>query len=106
MDCVGCFVHFFVQLHSFSKQQLRKWGKLLLNTGLDTGIQIAQGILNCHPVKKAAKLRAKAAGKSILSGALYNITQQGRGRKVLKCKRKATPERNHLQHICIGSGDI
>ena len=59
----------------------------MLNTGLDTGMQIAQDV-NGQPVRKAAKSRAKAAGKSLLTGA---TTQQGRGRKVLKRKRKAVP---------------
>lgn len=63
----------------------------MLNTGLDTGMQIAQDVLNGQPVIKAVKSRAKAAGKSFLAGALKDITQQGRGRKVLKRQRKAVP---------------
>ena len=66
-------------------------GKRLLNTGLDTGMQIVQDVMNGQSVKKAAKTRAKSAGKSFLQGAIQDITQQGRGRKVLKRKRKATP---------------
>ena len=53
--------------------------------------QIVQDVMNGQPVKKAAKTRAKSAGKSVLQGAIQDITQQGRGRKVLKRKRKATP---------------
>ena len=53
-------------------------------------MQIAQDPLNGQSVKKAVKSRAKAAGKSFLSGALNDITQQGRARKVLKRKRKAS----------------
>ena len=75
----------------FLKTTVKKVGKRLLNTGLDTGRQIAQDVLNGQPVRKAAKSRAKAAGKSFLTGALKDITQQGRGRKVLKGKRKAVP---------------
>ena len=63
----------------------------MLNTGLDTGMQIAQDVLNGQPVRKAAKSRAKAAGKSFLTGALKDITQQGRGRKALKSRRKSVP---------------
>ena len=83
IDWVECFVHFFIQLHPFSKQQLGKVGKRSLNTGLHTGMQIAQDVLNGQSVTKTAKSRAKAAGKSFLSGALNDITQQGRARKVL-----------------------
>ena len=75
----------------FLKTTVKKVGKRLLNTGLNTGMQIAQDILNSQSVKKAVKSRAKAAGENFLSGALNDITQQGRGRKVLKRKRKAVP---------------
>ena len=69
----------------------RKVGKRLLNTGLNTGMQIAQDVISDQPLKKAAKSRTKAAGKNFLAGALQDITQEGRGRKVYKRKRKATP---------------
>ena len=75
----------------FLKTTAKKVGKRLLNTGLDTGMQVAQDVLSGQSVKKAAKSRAKAASKSFLLGAVKDITQQGRGRKVLKRKRKAVP---------------
>ena len=75
----------------FLKTTVKKVGKRLLNTGLDTGMQIVQDVMNGQPVKKAAKTRAKSAGKSFLQGAIQDITQQGRGGKVFKRKRKATP---------------
>ena len=91
MGLVECFVRSFAQLCPFSKQQSRKWGKRMLNTRLGTGMQIAQDVLNGQPVRKAAKSRAKAAGKSFLTGALKDITEQDSGKKVLKRKRKAVP---------------
>ena len=54
-------------------------------------MQIAQDVISGQPLKKAAKSRTKAAGKNFLAGALQDITQQGRGRRVYKRKRKATP---------------
>lgn len=87
----GMFRSLFRTGTPFLKTTVKKVGKRLLNTGLNTGIQIAQDVLNGQSVKKAAKSRAKAAGKSFLSGFLKDITQQGRGRKVLKRKRKAIP---------------
>ena len=63
----------------------------MLNTGLHTGMQIAQDVLNGQSFRKAAKSRAKAVGKSFLTGALKDVMQQGRGRKVFKRKRKAVP---------------
>ena len=87
----GMFRLLFCIATPFLKTTVKKVGKQILNTGLDTGMQIAQDVLNGQPVRKAAKSRAKAAGKSFLTGALKDITQQGRGRKVLKRKRKAVP---------------
>ena len=75
----------------FLKTTVKKVGKRMRDTGLDTGMQIAQDVLNTQLSRKAAKSRAKAAGNSFLTGALKDITQQGRGRKVLKRKRKAVP---------------
>ena len=69
-------------------------GKRLLGAGLNTAMQIVQDVINGQPVKKAAKSRAKAAGKNFLAGALEDITQQGRGRRLLKRKGKATPARS------------
>ena len=87
----GMFRSLFRTATPFLKTTVKKVGKRMLNTGLDTGMQIAQDVLNGQPLRKAAKSRAKAAGKSFLTGALKDITQQGRGRKVLKRKRKAVP---------------
>ena len=87
----GMFRSLFRTATPFLKITVKKVGKRMLNTGLDTGMQIAQDVLNGQPVRKATKSRAKAAGKSFLTGALKDITQQGRGRKVLKRKRKAVP---------------
>ena len=53
-----------------SKFVAKKVGKRLLNTGLDTGMQIAWAV-NRQFVKRAAKSKAKAGGKSFLSGAHY-----------------------------------
>ena len=74
----------------FLKTTVKKVGKRLLNTGLDTGMQIMQDVINGQPVKKAAKPRAISAGKSFLQGAIQDITQQGRGRQVLKRKRRTS----------------
>ena len=87
----GMFRSLFRTATPFLKTTVKKVGKRLLNTGLDTGMQIVQDVMNGQPVKKAAKTRAKSAGKSFLQGAIQDITQQGRGRQVLKRKRKATP---------------
>ena len=75
----------------FLKTTVKKVGKHLLNTRLDTGMQIAQDVINGQPLKKAAKSRAKTAGKSFLTGAFQDIMQRGRGGRVLKRKRKASP---------------
>ena len=87
----GMFRSLFRTATPFLKTTVKKVGKRLLNTGLVTGMQIVQDVMNGQSVKKAAKTRAKSAGKSFLQGAIQDITQQGRGRKVLKRKRKATP---------------
>ena len=75
----------------FLKTAAKKVGKRLLNTGVDTGMQIAKDVIKGHSLKKAAKLRAKAAGKRFLTGAFQDLTQQGRGGRLLKRKRKTTP---------------
>ena len=87
----GMFRSLFRTATPFLKTAAKKVGKRLLNTGLNTGMQIAQDVISDQPLKKAAKSRTKAAGKNFLAGALQDITQQGRGRKVYKRKRKATP---------------
>lgn len=40
----------------------------MLNTGLETGVQIMQDVMSGEPLKKAAKSRAKAAGKRLVTG--------------------------------------
>ena len=87
----GMFRSLFRTATPFLKTTAKKVGKRLLNTGLNTGMQIAQDVISGQPLKKAAKSRTKAAGKNFLAGALQDITQQGRGRRVYKRKRKATP---------------
>ena len=83
----------FALLHSFtlSQNNCQESGKTNAQYRIGHGMQIVQDILNGQPVRKAAKSRAKAVGKSFLTGALQDITQQGRGRKALKRKRKAVP---------------
>ena len=54
-------------------------------------MQIAKDVINGQSLKKAAKARAKAAGKQFLTGAFQDLTQQGRGGRLLKGKRKETP---------------
>ena len=56
----------------------------MLDTGLETGMQLVQDVINGQPLKKAAKTRAKAAGKNLLTGVIDDITQQGRGKRVYK----------------------
>ena len=73
------------------KTAAKKVGKRLLNTGVGPGMQIAKDVINGQSLKKAAKARAKTAGKQFLTGAFQDLTQQGRGGRLLKRKRKATP---------------
>ena len=82
----GMFRSLFRSATPFLKTTVKKVEKRMLKTGLDTGMQIAQDVLNGQPVRKAAKSRAKAAGKRFLTGVLKDITQQGLGRKLLKVK--------------------
>ena len=86
----GMFGSLFRTTTPFLKTTAKKVGKRLLETGLNTGIKIVQDVINGQPVKKGAKSRTKAAGKNFLAGALQDITQQGRGRRLLKRKRKAS----------------
>ena len=58
----GMFRSLFRTATPFLKTTVKKVGKRMLNTGLDTGMQMAQDVLNRQPVRKAAKSRAKAAG--------------------------------------------
>ena len=82
----GMFLSLFRTATPFLKTTVEKVEKRMLKTGLDTGMQIAQDVLNGQPVRKAAKSRAKAAVKRFLTGVLKDITHQGLGRKVLKVK--------------------
>ena len=56
----------------------------MLDTGLETGMQLVQDVINGQPLKKAVKTRANAAGKKLLTGVIDDITQQGRGKRVYK----------------------
>ena len=87
----GMFRSLFRTATPFLKTAAKKVGKRLLNTGVDTGMQIAKDVINGQSLKKAAKARAKTAGKQFLTGAFQDLTQQGRGGRLLKRKRKATP---------------
>lgn len=58
----GMFRSLFRTATPFLKTTVKKVGKRMLNTGFDTGMQIAQDVLNGQPVIKAVKSRAKAAG--------------------------------------------
>ena len=86
----GMFRSLFRTATPLLKTAAKKVGKRLLSTGLDTGVQIAQDVMNGQSLKKAAKTRAKAAGKQFFSEAFRDMTQQQGGRgKVYKGKRKA-----------------
>ena len=87
----GMFRSLFRTATPYLKTTAKKVGKRLLNTGLDTWMKIAQDVINGQPVKRAAKSRAKAAGKNFLADAIQDIAQRGNGKKVLKHKRKAIP---------------
>ena len=56
----------------------------MFDTGLETGMQLVQDVINGQPLKKAAKTRAEAAGKNLLTGVIDDVTQQGRGKRVYK----------------------
>ena len=86
----GMFRSLFRTATPLLKTVAKKAGKRLLSTGLDTGVQIAQDFMNGQPLKKAAKTRAKAAGKKFFTDAFLDMTQQqGRGKKLYKRKRNA-----------------
>ena len=86
----GMFRSLFRTATPFLKTAAKKVGKRLLNTGVDTGMQIAKDVIKGQSLKKAAKSRAKAAGSRFLTGAFQDLTQQGRGGRLLKRKRKTT----------------
>ena len=67
------------------------YGKQTSTIKYDTGMQIAKDVIKGQSLKKAAKARAKTAGKQFLTGAFQDLTQQGGGGRLLKRKRKATP---------------
>ena len=69
---------------SFLKTTAKKVGKRMLDTGLEMGRQLVQDVTNSQPLKKAAKTRAKAAGKHLLTQVVDDITQQGRGKRIYK----------------------
>ena len=66
------------------KTTAKKVGKRMLDTGLEMGMQLVQDVTNSQPLKKAAKTRAKTAGKHLLTGVVDDITQQGRGKRIYK----------------------
>ena len=59
----------------FLKTTAKKVGKRMLDTGLKTGMQLVQDVINGQPLKKAAKPRAQADGKKLLTGVIDDITQ-------------------------------
>lgn len=67
----------------------------MINTGLEKEMEILQDDMKSEPLKKGAKSRTKAAGKSLLEGTINNITQQGRGGRVHKRVAKAQPVSAH-----------
>ena len=91
----GMFRSLFRTATPFLKTTAKKVGKRLLNTGLETGMQIVHNVMNGQPLKAAAKSRNKAAGKSLLTGTIDDITQQGRGKRACKRTVKAKPFSTH-----------
>lgn len=91
----GMFRSLFRTATPFLKTTAKNVGKRLLNTGLETGMQIVQDVMNGQPLKAAAKSRTKAAGKSLLTGTIDDITQQGRGKRAYKRTIKAKPFSTH-----------
>ena len=63
----------------------------MLDTGLETGMQLVQDVINGQPLKIAAKTRSKAAGNNLPTGVIDDITQQGRGKRVYKRADKTKP---------------
>ena len=45
----------------------------MVDTGLETGMQLVQDVINGQPLKKAAKTRAQAAGKNYSQGLLMTL---------------------------------
>ena len=80
----GMFRSLFRSPTPFFKTTAKEVGKRMLDTGLETGMQLLQDVINGQPLKKAAKPRAKAAGKHLLTGVINAITQQARGKRVYK----------------------
>ena len=91
----GMFLSLIRTATPFLKKTAKKMGKRMLNTGLETGMQILEDVINGEPLKIAAKLRTKAAGKRLLTGTIDDITQQGRGGRVYKRVAKAKPVSTH-----------
>ena len=57
----GMFRSLFRSATPFLKTTAKKVGKRMLHTGLETGMQLVQDVINGQPLKKAAKTRANAA---------------------------------------------
>ena len=66
----------------FLKTTAKKVGKRMLDTELETGMQLVKDVMNGTSLRKSAKTRAKAAGKNLLTRVIDDITQQGRGKRV------------------------
>lgn len=75
----GIFRSLFRTTTPFLKKTAKIVGTRMINTGLEKEMQILQDDMKSEPLKKGAKSRTKAAGKSLLEGTINNITQQGRG---------------------------
>lgn len=91
----GIFRSLFRTTTPFLKKTARIVGTRMINTGLEKEMQILQDDMKSEPLKKGAKSRTKAAGKSLLEGTINNITQQGRGGRVHKRVAKAQPVSTH-----------
>ena len=85
----GMFRSLFRTATPFFKTTPKKVGKRLLATGLETGRQIVQEVMNGQPLKAAAKSRTKAAVKRVLTGTTDDNAQQGRVRRAYKRTAKA-----------------
>ena len=95
----GMFRSLFRTATPFLKTAAKKVGKRLLNTGVDTGMQIAKDVIKGQSLKKAVKSRAKAAGSGFLTGAFQDLTQQGRGGRLIKSMSMRGPGSGDKGHL-------
>ena len=84
----GMFRSLFRTATPFLKTAAKKVGKRLLSTGVDTGVQIAKDVINGQSLKKAAKARAKTAGKQFLTGAFRTLRNKVVGEDYLSANEK------------------